>query len=487
VRTASTIEADGAHGGDIRPPHRSSTPPKRLVVGADVSAALLGMTIAFIGRAELPGHEAHTSLRAHVLLIVLGVPTFIICFSRARLYLAQYVADSLAETWSVLRATLTAAASMALIAFVLDLRISRGFLLLVPITVAVLVCIERALVRQHVRKLRRTGRLQRPMVVVGANAEGRAVAAAFDGGNELGLEVVGFVDDDLPVGDEVLPGMTVLAPVEQCIPAIDEVGAKTVVIVSSAMDIDAASRLAKRCTDTGHHVNLLSHLSDIDPRRLLVQRLGPHASIYLEPVHRSGWRLVAKRVFDIVVASICLLLSGVVLLVTAVAIRIDSPGPVLFRQRRVGRDGRPFLIYKLRTMVPDAEARLETIIDLNEADGPLFKIRKDPRITRVGRVLRTLSIDELPQLFNVLRGDMSLVGPRPALEVEVEGWTGEVHNRLRVQPGITGLWQVSGRSSSSFDEYARLDLHYVDNWSLVSDLAILVRTIPAVLSRRGAC
>jgi lipopolysaccharide/colanic/teichoic acid biosynthesis glycosyltransferase len=138
-------------------------------------------------------------------------------------------------------------------------------------------------------------------------------------------------------------------------------------------------------------------------------------------------------------------------------------------------------------MVPDAEARLETIIDLNEADGPLFKIRKDPRITRVGRVLRTLSIDELPQLFNVLRGDMSLVGPRPALEVEVEGWTGEIHNRLRVQPGITGLWQVSGRSSSSFDEYARLDLHYVDNWSLVSDLAILVRTIPAVLSRRGAC
>jgi lipopolysaccharide/colanic/teichoic acid biosynthesis glycosyltransferase len=159
---------------------------------------------------------------------------------------------------------------------------------------------------------------------------------------------------------------------------------------------------------------------------------------------------------------------------------------VLFRQERVGRRGRRFNVYKFRTMVADAEDRLIDLAHTNEADGPLFKLRFDPRVTRVGRLLRKLSLDELPQFLNVLKGEMSLVGPRPALPREVTQWGPELFERLRVQPGITGMWQVNGRSNSSFSEYQRWDLYYVDNWSIWRDLAILAKTVPVVLSSKGA-
>jgi lipopolysaccharide/colanic/teichoic acid biosynthesis glycosyltransferase len=196
--------------------------------------------------------------------------------------------------------------------------------------------------------------------------------------------------------------------------------------------------------------------------------------------------MAAKRVLDIVVAGLALVFLSPVVLLAVLVITRDSPGPALFRQRRIGRDGRPFTIYKLRTMVVDAETLRAALLHRNEADAPLFKLTVDPRVTRVGRVLRKLSIDEVPQLVNVLLGHMSLVGPRPALPEEVAGWPLELHDRLRVRPGITGLWQVNGRSDCTFDDYARYDLQYVTDWSLAKDLAILVRTVPVVLWGSGA-
>ena len=208
--------------------------------------------------------------------------------------------------------------------------------------------------------------------------------------------------------------------------------------------------------------------------------------LYIEPVIRNGWRALAKRGFDLAVAIVVLVLTLPVLLVAMVAIKLDSRGPVFFRQARVGRDGRRFNMTKLRTMVVDAEARKSELIERNEADGPLFKIADDPRVTRVGRVLRKLSIDELPQLVSVLKGDMSIVGPRPALPEEVDGWDDSLHDRLRVLPGVTGMWQVSGRSETSFEQYRRLDLYYVDNWTLAHDVRICARTVGVVLTGRGA-
>jgi exopolysaccharide biosynthesis polyprenyl glycosylphosphotransferase len=273
--------------------------------------------------------------------------------------------------------------------------------------------------------------------------------------------------------------VTVVAGIEQS-------DASGVVLAASALDLVTSNWLVRSLTDAGVHVELSSTLLDVAPNRLTVRPLGRFPVVYVEPTERDGWRAKAKRSFDLALSVVGLILALPILAVAAVAIKLTSPGPVLFRQERVGLNGTTFQVLKLRTMVTDAEERLTEIAHLNEAEGPLFKVRQDPRVTRVGRFLRSTSLDELPQLFNVLRGEMSLVGPRPALPTEVAQWCGDLHGRLRVKPGITGMWQVSGRSDSSFDEYQRLDLYYVDNWSLVADLSIMLRTVPAVVLRRGA-
>ncbi|MGH9151698.1 MAG: sugar transferase [Acidimicrobiales bacterium] len=197
-------------------------------------------------------------------------------------------------------------------------------------------------------------------------------------------------------------------------------------------------------------------------------------------------RAVLKRALDVLLAGGALVLSLPLLVILAAAVHLDSPGPVLFRQRRVGLNGREFTILKLRSMVANAEALRERLEAANEADGPLFKITHDPRVTRLGRWLRKLSLDELPQLLNVVRGDMSLVGPRPALPHEVDSYDHRAARRLLAKPGITGPWQVSDRHRSSFEDYLALDLDYVENWSIGRDLLLLARTVPAVLQRTGA-
>lgn len=193
-----------------------------------------------------------------------------------------------------------------------------------------------------------------------------------------------------------------------------------------------------------------------------------------------------KRLFDVSIASVAILLTAPIMVLTAILIKLDSPGPILFRQVRVGKDGEHFDCYKFRSMYVDAEQRKMELLACNEADGPVFKMKNDPRITRVGRVIRKLSIDELPQLFNVLKGDMSLVGPRPALPSEVATYTYEQIGRLRAMPGITGLQQVSGRSNLDFKRWVELDLQYISEQSIWKDIIILVRTIPAVLFSKGA-
>jgi exopolysaccharide biosynthesis polyprenyl glycosylphosphotransferase len=210
--------------------------------------------------------------------------------------------------------------------------------------------------------------------------------------------------------------------------------------------------------------------------------------LHVEHPRLKGSARFVKDVFDRVGALTLLLLTSPVLAVLALLVKFGrgGRGPVVFRQERVGKDGRPFVLYKFRTMVVNAEARLTELRNLNDTDGELFKMREDPRVTPVGRWLRRYSLDELPQLLNVLKGDMSLVGPRPPLAREVAGYPADMKRRLVVKPGLTGLWQVSGRSDLSWDESIRLDLTYVENWSLAMDLAILGRTLSAVVRTSGA-
>jgi exopolysaccharide biosynthesis polyprenyl glycosylphosphotransferase len=227
-------------------------------------------------------------------------------------------------------------------------------------------------------------------------------------------------------------------------------------------------------------------LTDVSSERLKVRPVAGLPLVHVDApraVHASHW---AKRAFDIVGSLGLMVLLSPVLLATAIAVKFHDGGPVLFRQTRIGRDGRPFSCLKFRSMVMEAERLLSDLEVNHERSSVLFKMVDDPRVTRPGKLIRRLSIDELPQLWNVLRGQMSLVGPRPPLPHEAASYGSDMRRRLRVRPGMTGLWQVSGRSDLSWDETVRLDLYYVDNWSMVQDLNILVRTVSAVLGSRGA-
>lgn len=226
-----------------------------------------------------------------------------------------------------------------------------------------------------------------------------------------------------------------------------------------------------------------------DARSLRIWRLRRYLilqSVYLFWFFASHGRSIVKRLFDLVVSSILILLTAPVMALTALAIKLDSPGPVFFRQQRSGRWGKPFACFKFRSMYIDAEARRAELEKLNEASGPVFKMRNDPRVTRVGKFIRKLSIDELPQFFNVFNGTLSLVGPRPPLPSEVAKYTLEQRQRLAVKPGITCIWQVSGRSNVDFDRWVRMDVQYIEGESLLMDIKLLLRTVPAVFFGKGA-
>jgi exopolysaccharide biosynthesis polyprenyl glycosylphosphotransferase len=227
-------------------------------------------------------------------------------------------------------------------------------------------------------------------------------------------------------------------------------------------------------------------LTDVAADRIQVRPVGGLPLVFVERPQGAAAVNGMKRAFDIVCASALLLLLAPVMGVVALLVRLEDGGPVLFRQARVGRDNNLFQCLKFRSMVIDADKQFSSIAHLNETGGVLFKIADDPRITRVGRAIRRLSLDELPQLWNVVRGEMSMVGPRPALPVEVARYDSDMRRRLRVRPGVTGLWQVSGRSDLSWEDTVRLDLYYVDNWSVVQDVAILLKTVRAVFRSEGA-
>jgi exopolysaccharide biosynthesis polyprenyl glycosylphosphotransferase len=301
-----------------------------------------------------------------------------------------------------------------------------------------------------------------------------------------GYALVGVcVDTDAPelaIGGNPVP---VLGRDRDLADAIDRCGVDAVAVTG---DSAAGELRALVGALAGSDVELLvaPAIADVAGPRTVLRQAGGLRLLHVEEPTFAGPQRVAKEVLDRVSAAVALVVLAPVFAAIAVAVKLDSPGPVFFRQTRVGRRGGRFAMVKFRTMVVDAERLLPGLEGRNEADGLLFKVRDDPRVTRVGRLLRRYSLDELPQLLNVASGTMSLVGPRPPLPGEVDLYEGHVNRRLLVKPGITGLWQVSGRSDLSWDEAIRLDLYYVDHWSPTMDLAIVVRTLSAVVRGSGA-
>ena len=438
-------------------------------MAVDSAAVLLAILVVSI--VSPPGPDG-------LLAIALLLVAYSMWFAQARLYRSRFITRRTDEIRRIVDAGIRSSATVGLLAFLLELDLDRGWLVLSMVATVLALSVERELVRRFFAARRASGQLARRVLMIGDNTESERFAAMFVDEPELGYEIVGQIDPTLATDPtELTTTVLIAARAER---------AHGVVIAATAIDMQSSNRLIRDLVEAGIHVELSSTLADIASDRLTVRPLGRFPVVYVEPRSRHGWRATAKRIFDVVLASIVLFVLSPLLILVALLVKRDSPGPVLFRQERVGQDGIPFMVLKFRTMVTNAEELLAELAAENEGAGPLFKMKGDPRVTKIGAFLRKTSLDEFPQLWNVIRGEMSLVGPRPALRAEMTDWDNELYARLRVKPGITGMWQVSGRSGTTFEEYTRLDLYYVDNWSLVVDLAILAKTVPAILKSDGA-
>jgi exopolysaccharide biosynthesis polyprenyl glycosylphosphotransferase len=346
----------------------------------------------------------------------------------------------------------------------------------------VLLCIVRSIYRTWLANARTRGLYCRRIVIIGTDDEAVRLIKLFQTHGDLGLTVVGIIGDKAEAIRRGL-GDRWLGDVDQPEALFDIAGLSGVVTSTSGMSSSRLNSLIRKLHHSGLHIHLATGISGIAVRRLQSVPLAHEPLLYVEAPSLARMQLVFKRCFDLVVSSIALILLSPVLLAVAIAIKLDDGNAILFRQSRVGRDGRTFGVLKFRSMMVDAESKLAELGAGNERQGPLFKMENDPRVTRVGRFLRDSSLDELPQLWNVLRGQMSLVGPRPALPAEVANFSSELRMREQVMPGITGLWQVEARDNPSFEAYRRLDLFYVENWSLTLDLMILLGTVEQVVVR----
>ncbi len=373
------------------------------------------------------------------------------------------------------------------LAFVLrPLVYSRLLLLEAGVGMIVLLSLDRIVVMVLQSRLRRKGIGVKRVVIVGAGEVGRRVIRTIVARRSLGYEIVGYVDDNPQKGDGEIGRIKGLGPVDTLAQIIDAEAVDEVIITLPWTYHRRILSVLRECERRNLLARIVPDFFQLSLRQVEISDLGGVPMISIHEIAFSRTALLFKRIFDVVGALLALTFFAPFLALIALAIKLDSPGPVIFSQERVGEGGRRFHIYKFRSMRKGAEEELERLRELNEADGPLFKIRGDPRLTRIGVFLRHTSLDELPQLLNVLKGEMSLVGPRPPLAVEVEQYQPWHKQRISVPPGMTGLWQVSGRSELTFDEMVLLDIYYIEHWSPWLDFTILLRTIPKVVLGEGA-
>lgn len=360
--------------------------------------------------------------------------------------------------------------------------VSRLLVALYASLALAMLMVNRVAVRLIARSVRRSGRNRRRFAVVGTGPFARRVVAVMTRDAGWGFDFAGYVVEGetvrAPEGTRVLGALCDLLEILRN-EVVDEL-----LIASPGLPSEATSRALVVSEQLGIPARICMDFPDLRVAKATLDEVDGIPTVALSPVPDDVMALGAKRLFDVAVSTVALLSLAPLLLTVAIAIRIESKGPVLFRQRRVGKNGRIFLVLKFRSMYPDAEQRLEALRQRNEMSGPVFKLRDDPRVTRVGRWIRRTSIDELPQFWNVLRGDMSVVGPRPPLPSEVRQYEAWQVRRLSVRPGITCTWQVSGRNDIDFDRWMQLDLEYIDRWSLWRDFRIVLKTIPAIFNGR---
>jgi exopolysaccharide biosynthesis polyprenyl glycosylphosphotransferase len=398
----------------------------------------------------------------------------------------RFIGTGSDEYRKILNAGVGLTAALAIFSYLVNVDLSRVYVLIALPTVTLFDLVARYKIRKRLHRLRDAGRCMLSVVAVGHESAVADLVKELGRDHYHGLTVVGACVAQPAVGDEVA-GVPLYGGLDDVPAAVRAFGADTVAVLACPeMDGIRLRSLAWELEKTGTDLCVSPALLDVAGPRTTIRQTAGLTLLHVDHPQLSGFRVFVKDLFDRSVAAAALILLSPLLVVLAVTIRLHDRGPALFTQVRVGKDGHMFRIYKFRTMVVDAEKRRNQLLESNDTDGVLFKLRNDPRVTAVGAHLRRWSIDELPQLFNVLLGQMSLVGPRPALPDEAARYAEHVRRRLVVKPGLTGLWQVNGRSDLNWEESVRLDLRYVENWSFVLDLQILWKTISVMVRGSGA-
>jgi exopolysaccharide biosynthesis polyprenyl glycosylphosphotransferase len=458
----------------------------RLVAATDAVVVLLALVVAMWLRRYLPGSEGYAATRGLVrsFAVVIAV-TWMAVLAARRGYSVRLFGAGLGEYETILVSSLLAAGIVSFFCYLTKSDLSRWFVVLAFVLGTVALLLNRWLARSVLYALRRRGRLVRRVVVVGGDSGIEEVLTVLERDRHVGFRAVAVHTPGADrSGDVDLPGRGLTDDLRRL---CEERGADTVLVARGGYSTsEALRRVSWELEGSDIEVVLVPSLIDVAGPRIQFAPVAGLPLIHLEQPQAGRARGQRKRLVDLTGAALILLLAGPVMGAVALAIKLEDGGPVLFRQRRVGLHGEVFSCWKLRSMRTDAAA-LEVRLRGEQGHlGALWKMHDDPRVTRVGRFIRRYSLDELPQLVNVLRGDMSLVGPRPQQEWEAALYTDVTERRLLVRPGMTGLWQVSGRSDLSCEEAVRLDISYVENWSLLADLEILVKTLRAVVRPQGA-
>lgn len=455
----------------------------------DAACIVLSLWGAYQLRFHVLPYSNPVSPDFYLRLTLMTVPAWLLIFALYQLYHPENLFGGLQEYANVVNACTAGLVGIILYGF-LDRHgqeeISRGWLALVWGFSVFTVVMTRFLYRRFIYFLRRRGLFTRRVLIVGTNDEGRSVADQLRTIPQAGMEIVGFLDPhgslDSPI--EGLPVWRGLAALKE---AIQQTGIEEVIVIPTALRREELLELYRDwAREKSPRIRLSSGLYELFTTGVQVREVGFIPLVSLNRTRITGMDALMKTLLDYVGATVLLILLSPVFLFIAIAIRLDSPGPVIYRRRVVGLNGRVFDAYKFRTMIVDADAYLESHPELKREWEETGKIRNDPRVTRVGRWLRRTSLDELPQLVNVLKGQMSLVGPRMITPAELARFGRWQYNLLTVKPGLTGLWQVSGRADLSYEDRVRLDMYYIRNYTIWLDLRLLLHTIRVVLQGKGA-
>ncbi len=471
----------------------------RLVYSADITLTSIAFFAAFVIRDRvlplIAPEQFPTGLfpiSEYLKIYPVVLVLWSILFFSHQSYHSHRTSSLFREVVSTLHIVGLGTVSLATIAYLVPLKqLSRSWFLLFGAMAAVLVLLEKVVVRTMARYVRSRGLNYRTVLIVGSGRHARDIVSLIEDHKYWGYKFAGFVTDGHRVSAEWarryrLRGTLselrqILEKAQQEGEAIDEI-----VFAITRSKLESVRSIFLMCEELGIRTRVAMNFFPNRLARIEMEELEgvPFITFTTTPSNES--QLALKRMLDVAVSILLLALTLPLQLLAALAIRLGSPGAVLFKQSRIGLNGRIFMLYKFRTMTADAHLRRDEVAHLNTMSGPVFKASSDPRITPVGRLLRKFSLDELPQLWNVLKGDMSLVGPRPPIPEEVSLYERWQKRRLSMKPGLTCLWQISGRNNVDFDRWMELDLQYIDNWSPSLDLKILLRTIPVVLSGRGA-